>query len=83
MIFEVGNSPISKQEEGSVIYFVSWSLNKAEDEVLSLAKLKTIEYWIYWKLREKLWNFWNIYYDQYFKKREYTFVEQKYDQKYT
>jgi len=71
LIFEVGNSPISKQEEGAVVYFVSRGLNKEDDEVLSLAKLKTIEYRIYRKLREKLRNFWSANYDQYFKKKNY------------
>jgi len=49
---------IEAEEEGSVIYLVRVPANPQQDgEVLSLAKLKTLEYRIYRKLREKLRNF--------------------------
>ena len=51
----VSSQPISREEEGSVLYFV---LRHAEgqdhDEVLSLGKLKTLEYRLFRKMREKL-----------------------------
>jgi len=43
---------IEDGEEGSVLYFVS-----SENKVLALCKLKTLEYRIYRKLREKLRNY--------------------------
>ena len=65
------------------MYFVLRSNEKDKERVLSLGKLKTIEYWIYWKLREKLWNFWQIHYDNYFvQQRNYEYIENEYDKKY-
>jgi hypothetical protein len=51
---EVYKSSISKDEEGNVLYFIS------EDKVLSLAKLKTLEYQLFRKMREKLRNFYGV-----------------------
>jgi len=48
---------ITKAEEGSVIYLIRRSLNvesQGEDRILSLAKMKTLEYRMYRKLREKI-----------------------------
>lgn len=50
----VARESISEGEEGSVIYFVRRSETGAEDNVLSLAKVKTLEYRMFRKLREKL-----------------------------
>ena len=48
---DVAQSPIASDEEGNVLYFVQ----KGENErVLSLAKLKTLEYRLFRKMREKL-----------------------------
>jgi len=53
---DVGSESIGIAEEGSVVYLV----NRGDEErVLSLGKMKTMEYWIYWKLWEKL-KLWNI-----------------------
>ncbi len=53
---EVAKSKIADEEEGSVLYFIkrNKSGNFKDDKVLSLAKLKTIEYRIFRKMREKL-----------------------------
>lgn len=52
---EVAKGKIVEEEEGSVIYLTQrHSSNSAEDKVLSLSKLKTIEYRIFRKMREKL-----------------------------
>lgn len=52
---EVAKGKIVEEEEGSVIYLTQrHSSNSAEDRVLSLSKLKTIEYRIFRKMREKL-----------------------------
>jgi hypothetical protein len=53
----VSAESIQTGEEGSVIYFVRRrkdSATQGEDRVLSLGKLKTLEYRMYRKLREKL-----------------------------
>jgi len=45
--------------------------------------MKTVEYRIYWKLWEKLRNFWQIHYDNYFKWRNNKqYIENEYDKKY-
>ena len=49
----VAKSEIAQDEEGNVLYFV----DKTTDKVLSLAKLKTLEYRLFRKMREKLRNF--------------------------
>lgn len=51
---EVGSGPIQTQEEGCVIYLVARTEGKSQDEVISLSKMKTMEYRIFRKLREKL-----------------------------
>jgi len=46
-------SPVEKEGEGSVIYFSSFDKNNIES-VISMGKLKTFEYRIFRKIREKL-----------------------------
>lgn len=53
----VSGGSIKKEEEGAVLYMVRRGTK--EDKVLSLSKLKTLEYRIFRKLREKLRNFWS------------------------
>ena len=53
---DVGSESIGTAEEGSVMYLVA---RGGEEWVLSLGKMKTMEYWIYRKLREKL-KLWNL-----------------------
>lgn len=48
---DVAKSDIATDEEGNVLYFL------ADDQVLSLCKLKTLEYRLFRKMREKLRNF--------------------------
>lgn len=55
---EVASSTIAKDEEGNVLYFVKKSQDGSE-KVLSLAKLKTLEYRLFRKMREKLRNFYS------------------------
>lgn len=50
---DVAKSPIAQDEEGNVLYFV----DQTKDKVLSLAKLKTLEYRLFRKMREKLRGF--------------------------
>jgi hypothetical protein len=52
---EVSQAFIEDDTEGSVLYFIHKT--KKGDKVLSLSKLKTLEYRIYRKLREKLRNY--------------------------
>jgi hypothetical protein len=52
---DVAKSKITEEEEGSVLYFVKRGGDK--DEVLSMCKLKTIEYRLFRKMREKLRSF--------------------------
>jgi hypothetical protein len=55
---EVGSGPLATQEEGAVVYLVSRNKETGhEEKVLSLSKLKTFEYRILRKLREKLRSF--------------------------
>jgi len=55
---DVAKSEIAKDEEGNVLYFVSKSNKPTQsDRVLSLAKLKTLEYRLFRKMREKLRNY--------------------------
>mmetsp|Transcript_102523 Transcript_102523/g.221271 ORF Transcript_102523/g.221271 Transcript_102523/m.221271 type:complete len:299 (+) Transcript_102523:538-1434(+) len=52
---KVGSAALDEEEEGSVLYFVQRnSRNSKLDRVLSLCKLKTFEYRVWRKLREKL-----------------------------
>ena len=54
----VSGLSISEEEEGMVIYFVLRHREDAQlDEVLSLGKLKTLEYRLFRKMREKLRDF--------------------------
>jgi hypothetical protein len=50
---EVNENPMEAREEGVVLYLVKKS-NTGAEELVSLCKLKTLEYRIYRKLREKL-----------------------------
>lgn len=52
----VSSGSIQREEEGAVIYMVRRGVK--DDKVLSLSKLKSLEYRIFRKLREKLRNFW-------------------------
>jgi hypothetical protein len=49
---EVAESAIASEEEGAVLYFTATET----DSVLSMCKLKTLEYRVFRKLREKLRN---------------------------
>lgn len=53
---QVAESSIHSEEEGSVLYFVG-NHNTDQECVLALCKLKTLEYRVFRKLREKLRNF--------------------------
>ena len=56
----VSGASIKNEEEGAVIYLVRRSIDGAvegKDEVLSLCKLKTLEYRLFLKIREKLRNY--------------------------
>ena len=58
---EVAKSEIAKDEEGNVLYFVKRDPKKKEpSKVLSLCKLKTLEYRLFRKMREKLRNFYAV-----------------------
>ena len=52
----VAESSIHSEEEGSVLYFLS-DYDSDQESVLSMCKLKTLEYRVFRKLREKLRNF--------------------------
>lgn len=56
---DVAKGKITDEEEGSVIYLIKRDRDgiQANDKVLSLSKLKTIEYRIFRKIREKLRGF--------------------------
>ena len=57
---DVAKSEIAQEEEGNVLYFIKRaSEGSAKDEVLSLCKLKTLEYRLFRKMREKLRNFYH------------------------
>ena len=55
---DVAASPIASDEEGNVLYFIKKDAAEPENiekqQVLSLAKLKTLEYRLFRKMREKL-----------------------------
>jgi len=54
-IFEsVAQSFVEEEGEGSVIYFANVNENNIPEKVLTLCKIKTLEYSIFRKLREKL-----------------------------
>jgi len=57
---DVAKSEIAKDEEGNVLYFIKRDKDGKSDEVLSLAKLKTLEYRLFRKMREKLRNFYVV-----------------------
>lgn len=52
----MAESSIHSEEEGAVLYLVK-NFQQANESVLSLCKLKTLEYRVLRKLREKLRNF--------------------------
>lgn len=54
---DVAKSEIAKDEEGNVLYFIKRAKDNSGDKVLSLAKLKTLEYRLFRKMREKLRGF--------------------------
>ena len=56
---DVAKSEIAEEEEGNVLYFVNRPAKEGEEgsEILSLCKLKTLEYRLFRKMREKLRNF--------------------------
>ena len=57
---DVAKSTIAKDEEGNVLYFVKKAKsNQERDHTLSLAKLKTLEYRLFRKMREKLRGFYS------------------------
>lgn len=53
---DVAKSEIAQEEEGNVLYFVKRT-STGKSEVMSLCKLKTLEYRLFRKMREKLRNF--------------------------
>jgi len=53
---DVAKSEIAQEEEGNVLYFVKRTV-QGDSEVMSLCKLKTLEYRLFRKMREKLRNF--------------------------
>ena len=54
----VASQSIEQEEEGAVLYIVKRDSKESNyDEVLSLSKLKTLEYRIFRKMREKLRNY--------------------------
>ena len=64
MFKDVAKSEIAQEEEGNVLYFIKRPAENAPsesqadaNEVLSLCKLKTLEYRLFRKMREKLRNF--------------------------
>ena len=57
MFKDVAKSEIAKDEEGNVLYFIKKDSKNQGDKVLSLAKLKTLEYRLFRKMREKLRNY--------------------------
>lgn len=57
---KVSGLSIQVEEEGAVIYFVlRHNEDSGKDQVLSLGKLKTLEYRLFRKMREKLRNYVN------------------------
>lgn len=56
---DVAKSEIAEEEEGNVLYFIKRPAENSNTfaEVLSLTKLKTLEYRLFRKMREKLRNF--------------------------
>ena len=56
---DVAKSSIAQDEEGNVLYFIKKGEND-NDKVLSLAKLKTLEYRLFRKMREKLRGFYHL-----------------------
>lgn len=58
---DVAKSEIAQEEEGNVLYFIKRPnaavSAEAKSEVMSLCKLKTLEYRLFRKMREKLRHF--------------------------
>jgi hypothetical protein len=54
---DVAKAEIATDEEGNVLYFIARSGDPKHDHILSLCKLKTLEYRLFRKMREKLRNF--------------------------
>jgi hypothetical protein len=56
--WQESSKSISESEEGSVLYILKRDREyPKKDEVLSLAKFKTLEYRLFRKMREKLRNY--------------------------
>jgi hypothetical protein len=56
----VAMQTIQNEEEGAVLYFIKRDKDDPKrDDVLSLGKLKTLEYRLFRKMREKLRNYMN------------------------
>lgn len=55
---DVAKSSIAQDEEGNVLYFIKKDKN-GKESTLSLAKLKTLEYRLFRKMREKLRGFYS------------------------
>ena len=56
----ISKSTIAKEEEGAVFYFIKRDMREPHnhrDEVVSMTKLKTLEYRLFRKMREKLRNY--------------------------
>jgi len=58
---DVAKSEIAQEEEGNVLYFIKRPAAQSSEPavVLSLCKLKTLEYRLFRKMREKLRNFYS------------------------
>jgi len=56
---DVAKSSIAQDEEGNVLYFIKKDKDTGKETTLSLAKLKTLEYRLFRKMREKLRGFYS------------------------
>ena len=73
----VQKSPIEEEGEGSVLYF------STKDRVLNLCKLKTLEYSIFRKLREKLKRLNSEKFHAYFKKDKMEFLMKEFKSEFS
>jgi hypothetical protein len=63
---DVAKSSIAQDEEGNVLYFIKNDKDTGKETTLSLAKLKTLEYRLFRKMREKLRGFYSAEKDKTF-----------------
>lgn len=56
---DVAKSSIAQDEEGNVLYFIKKDKETGKESTLSLSKLKTLEYRLFRKMREKLRGFYS------------------------